>query len=84
MSIENAPRWFLIVAIVSVLAVLPFLIKTSDRLTVLETRLAYVEELQARDSKRIITVIDRLDGTVSQLNSNVIVLNTEVKNLKEK
>lgn len=76
---ENTPRWFLQVAITAVIATLPFIISQSNRITALETEM----KASRISEQRIITVLDRIDGSVGKLAESVSSLKTEVKNIKE-
>jgi hypothetical protein len=77
---ENAPRWFLTVAVVALVAVLPLLVSQESRMTKLETNMTAVRESNAR----LIFVLDRLDNSVDSLNATVASLKVEIKNIKER
>lgn len=80
---DNAPRWFLTVAIVAILAVLPLLISQERRMTVVETQITELKVASKEDSVRLLVVLDRLNEAVGKLNETVASLQTEVNYIKE-
>lgn len=84
MSLEKAPRWFLAVALVSLISVLPLLVSQSNRLAILETQVEAIGDQRRDDNERIITLLDRLNITTLGLTETVASLKTEVKNIKER
>lgn len=84
MSLEKAPRWFLAVALVSLISVLPLLVSQSNRLAILETQVEAIGDQRRDDNERIITLLDRLNNTTLGLTETVASLKTEVKNIKER
>jgi len=80
---ENAPRWFLVVAVTAVIAVLPLLLTQERRMSVVETKIEEMRTINREDSARLRTVLDRLNVSVGRLNETVASLQTEVKIIKE-
>lgn len=82
--LDQAPKWFLIIAIVSIVSILPLLISQEKRMTILETQLQAIQKNKIEDDRRLLVVLDRLDDSVNNLNLTVASLKTEVENIKEK
>lgn len=83
MSLEQAPRWFLAVALTAVIAVIPLLLSQSDRTTVLETKMEIMERQDRERNQRFIAALDKLGMSVNGLDKTVAELKIEVRNIKE-
>lgn len=79
-NLEEAPSWFLRIAVVAMCSCLPLILVTERRLTVVEAK----QEALEGSNHRLILVLDRLDESVDALNATTASLKVEIRNIKER
>lgn len=82
MLLEDAPRWFYVVALTALIAALPLYVSLEKRLTKTEEQLFYLTKRQSEERTMFLQTMNKIDRSFDRLTDAVQGLQVEVSVLR--
>lgn len=83
MSLDEAPRWFYVVAITALVSSLPLYVSLEKRLTKIEEQVFYITKRQTEERTLFLQTMQKIDRSFERLTDAVQSLQVEVTVLRE-